>query len=58
MDVAFCVAALQEALARHGTLGIFKLLTYHNAERPHATHDILNPDEAYASKTEPVRLAA
>ena len=23
MDAAFCVAALQEALARHGTLGIF-----------------------------------
>ncbi|MGB7205502.1 MAG: IS3 family transposase [Anderseniella sp.] len=38
--------------------GISKWLTYYNAERPHSTHGILTPDEAYASKTEPMRLAA
>jgi len=124
MDAAFCVEALKDALARHGTpdifntdqgsqftsgdwvevltdakikismdgkgawrdnrmierlwrslkyecvylhafeigsemrVGISKWLTYYNAERPHSTHGILTPDEAYASKTEPMRLAA
>nr|WP_233488255.1 IS3 family transposase [Shimia thalassica] len=38
--------------------GIGKWLTYYNAERPHSTHGILTPDEAYASKAEPMRLAA
>jgi putative transposase len=38
--------------------GIGKSLAYYNVERPHSTHGILTPDEAYASKTEPVRLAA
>ena len=38
--------------------GIRKWLEYYNAERPHSTHGILTPDEAYASKTEPMRLAA
>ncbi|SOH95670.1 Integrase core domain-containing protein [Monaibacterium marinum] len=38
--------------------GISKWLTYYNSDRPHSTHGILTPDEAYASKTEPVRLAA
>lgn len=38
--------------------GIGKWLTYYNAERPHSTHGILTPDEAYVSKTEPMRLAA
>mgnify|MGYP001083736189 CR=1 FL=1 len=38
--------------------GIGKWLTYYNSERPHSTHGILTPDEAYVSKTEPVRLAA
>jgi len=38
--------------------GIGKWLTYYNSERPHSTHGILTPDEAYASKTEPMRLAA
>jgi len=33
-------------------------LAYYNSERPHSTHGILTPDEAYASKTEPMRLAA
>ncbi|KIN69528.1 Integrase core domain protein [Sulfitobacter donghicola DSW-25 = KCTC 12864 = JCM 14565] len=37
---------------------IGKWLTYNNAERPHSTHGILPPNEAYASQTEPVRLAA
>lgn len=35
-----------------------KWLAYYNAERPHSTHAILPPDEACASKTEPMRLAA
>ena len=38
--------------------GIRKWLAYYNSERPHSTHGILPPDEAYASKTEPLRLAA
>lgn len=124
MDAAFCVEALKEALAKHGTpeicntdqgsqftsgdwidvlteakikismdgkgrwidnrmierlwrslkyecvylhafekgseakTGIGKWLAYYNAERPHSTHGILTPNEAYASKTEPMRLAA
>ena len=38
--------------------GISEWLTYYNSERPHSTHGILPPYEAYASKTEPMRLAA
>lgn len=38
--------------------GIGKWMTYYNAEPPHSTHDILTPNEAYESKTEPARLAA
>ena len=38
--------------------GIGKWLTYYNSERPHSTHGILTPDEVYANKTEPMRLAA
>ncbi len=38
--------------------GIGKCLSYYNSERPHSTHGILTPDEAYASETEPMRLAA
>ena len=38
--------------------GIGKWLAYYNAERTHSTHGILTPDEAYVSKTEPMRLAA
>ncbi len=38
--------------------GIGKWLAYCNAERPHSTHGILTPDEAYERKTKPVRLAA
>ncbi len=37
---------------------IGKWLAYYNAERPHSTHGILTPDEAYERKTEPVILAA
>ncbi|MFT6223447.1 MAG: putative transposase [Paracoccaceae bacterium] len=124
MDAAFCVEALKEALANHGTpeifntdqgsqftssdwigvltdakikismdgtgrwidnrmierlwrslkyegvylhafetgseakAGIGKWLACYNVERPHSTHGILAPDEAYASKTEQMRLAA
>ena len=38
--------------------GIRKWLEYYNAERPHSTHGILTPNEAYARKTAPMRLAA
>ena len=38
--------------------GIGKWLTYYNSERPHSTHGIMTPDEVYAKKTEPMRLAA
>ena len=38
--------------------GIGKWMAYYNAERPHSTHGILTPNEAYESKAEPVRLAA
>ena len=38
--------------------GIGQWLTYDNSERPHSTHGILPPDEAYESKTEQTRLAA
>jgi len=37
---------------------IGKWLAYYNSERPHSTHGILTPDEAYDKKTEPTRLAA
>jgi putative transposase len=38
--------------------GIGEWLAYYNTERPHSTHGILTPNEAYERKTEPVRLAA
>ncbi len=38
--------------------GIAKWLEYYNTERPHSTHGILTPNEAYERKTEPVKLAA
>lgn len=38
--------------------GIDHWISYYNAERPHSTHGILTPDEAYESKTEPMRMAA
>jgi putative transposase len=38
--------------------GIRKWMGYYNSERPHSTHGILTPDEAYASKTEPMKIAA
>ena len=38
--------------------GIGTRLAYYNVERPHSTDGILTPDEAYASKTEPMRKAA
>jgi putative transposase len=38
--------------------GIGKWLAYYNAERPHSTHGILTPNEAYDTKIEPLRLAA
>ncbi len=38
--------------------GIRKWMTKYNTERPQSTHGILTPNEAYASKTEPMKLAA
>jgi putative transposase len=38
--------------------GIGKWLAYYNAERPHFTHGILTPDEAYERKMESTRFAA
>lgn len=38
--------------------GIGKWIAYYNAERPHSTHGILTPDEAYDRKREPMRSAA
>ena len=38
--------------------GIGKWLTYYNAERPHSTHGLLTPDEAYERKKEPMTMAA
>jgi putative transposase len=38
--------------------GIEKWIAYYNAERPHSTHGILTPDEAYVRKMEPMRSAA
>ncbi len=38
--------------------GISKWLTYYNSERPHSTHGILTPDEAYETKLRTERLAA
>lgn len=37
---------------------IAEWLTYYNSERPHSTHGILTPSEAYDRKTGPTRLAA
>jgi len=37
---------------------IGKWLAYYNTGRPHSTHGILTPSEAYDRKTEPTRLAA
>lgn len=38
--------------------GIEAWITYYNTERPHSTHGILTPDEAYDRKLEPMRSAA
>ncbi|WP_299555572.1 IS3 family transposase [uncultured Tateyamaria sp.] len=37
---------------------IGRWLKYYNVERPHSTHGLLTPNEAYASRTEPMRIAA
>jgi putative transposase len=37
---------------------IGKWLTYYNTERPHSTHGILTPSEAYDRKIQPTKLAA
>jgi putative transposase len=68
MDAEFCIEALKEALAKHGTPEIFNTDSHmmvsssrvvcSNTDRPHSTHGILTPDEAYASQTETVKLAA
>jgi hypothetical protein len=47
-----------EGAPKEGFLAVSKWLADDNAERPHSTHGILTPDEAYANKMEPMRLAA
>ncbi len=39
-------------------IGIGKWLAYYNAERPHSTHGLLTPDEAYESERAEERKAA
>ncbi len=39
-------------------VGIGKWLAYYNTERPHSTHGILTPDEAYETKLNTQKLAA
>ena len=39
-------------------VGIKKWMAYYNAERPHSTHGILTPDEAYDRKMELIRSVA
>ncbi len=39
-------------------IGIGKWMTYYNAERPHSSHGILTPEEAYEYKVKPMRIAA
>ncbi|SFM04769.1 Integrase core domain-containing protein [Shimia aestuarii] len=38
--------------------GIGRWLSYYNTERPHSKHGLLTPDEAYASRIQPMRIAA
>jgi putative transposase len=38
--------------------GISTWLADYNSERPHSTHGILTPNEAFGSKAEPMKLAA
>ncbi len=38
--------------------GISTWLACYNSERPHSTHGILTPNEAYGNKAEAVKLAA
>ena len=38
--------------------GIGRWIDYYNADRPHATHGILTPNEAYETKTEAEKMAA
>ena len=38
--------------------GIGKWMDYYNSGRPHSTHGLLTPEEAYASKIQPMRIAA
>jgi len=53
-----CVYLHAYEVGSEAKAGIGKWLAYYNAQRPHSTHGILPPDEAYASKTQLVRLAA
>ena len=38
--------------------GIGKWMTYYNSERPHSTHGLLTPHEAYANPSQTIRIAA
>lgn len=52
-----CVYLHAFARGSEAKAGIRKWLEYQNAEWPHSTHGILTLDEAYAGKTEPMRVA-
>ncbi len=51
-----CLRAFESGSEAKKEIG--KWLAYYNTERPHSTHDILTPSEAYDRKTEPTKLAA
>lgn len=53
-----CVYLYAFERSSEAKIGIGKWLAFYNAERPHSTHGILTPDEAYAGNREPMRLAA
>ena len=42
----------------HAKTGISKYMGYCNSELQHGTHGVLTPDEAYARKTKPIKIAA
>jgi len=57
-DVCACRTEGQVETGSDARAGIGAWLAYYNAERPHSTHEILTPDVAYETKTEPMKLAA
>ncbi len=48
--------AFETGIEIRNRIGVW--ITYYNAERPHSTHRILAPNEAYGIILKPTRLAA